>query len=140
MDLQNCIVCECLFFQNCFGEFDCAVKLLSSDGNKNWVQVTSYCMQHDETGQVQLGRFNCPVLEKTNRKEIIPSTSVEQRVNVVHDCSNQCKFEVSGKDMVEEREVVSHQTMTYQHDFTNNRYLLNRFFLGGNTMRFVFNA
>jgi hypothetical protein len=124
VDLQNCIVCECLFFQNCFAEFDGTVKLLSSDGNENWVQVTLYCMQHDETGQVQLGHFNCPVLEKTNRKEIITSTSVEQRVNVVHDCLNQCNFEVSGKAMVEEREVVSHETITYQHDFTNNRYLL----------------
>ena len=94
-------------------------------------------MQRDENGQVQLGRFNCPVLNKTNRKEIIPSSSVEQRVNVVHDCSHECKFEVSGKTVVEEREVVCNEGTIYQHDFANSRYLLNRFFLGGNIMRFV---
>ena len=83
------------------------------------------------------GRFNCPVLEKTNRKVIVPSTSVEQQVNVVHDCSSGCKFTLSGKAVVEEREVVSREGTTFQHDFANSRYLLNRFFLGGNIMRFV---
>ena len=124
--------------QNCFGEFDGAIALLEfGASNRNWVQIISYRVQRDENEQVQLGKFNCPVLEKTNRKVIIPSTSVEQRVNVVHDCSSGCKFTVSGKAVVEEREVVSHEGTTFQHDFANGRYLLNRFFLGGNIIRFL---
>ena len=56
---------------------------------------------------------------------------------MVHDCSSGCKFTLSGKAVVEEGEVVSHEGTTFEHDFANSCYLLDRFFWGGNIMRFV---
>ncbi|CAB3980190.1 Hypothetical predicted protein [Paramuricea clavata] len=52
----------------------------------------------------------CPVLVKTTYKEIIPSSSMKQRVHLVHDClSGECGFEESNHDVVEEREVINLQ-------------------------------
>ena len=47
---------------------------------------------------------------------------------MVHDCSSGCKFALSGKAVVEEREVVSHEGTTFMQDIGNSRYLLNSFF------------
>jgi hypothetical protein len=68
-------------------------------------------------------RFQCPVLVKTTYKEIIPSSSVKQRVHLVHDfLSGECGFEESNHDVVEEREVIQHYSLTTTHNLTNNRY------------------
>jgi hypothetical protein len=120
----------------CVGLFDGAVKMLNvSRDNKTMVQVICFRISTDDNGDIQYGLFQCPVLVKTTYKEIIPSSSVKQRVHLVHDClSGECGFEESNHDVVEEREVIQHYSLTTTHNFTNNRYLFNRFFISCNNV------
>ena len=96
-----------------------------------WVCV-SFC---DDNGRLQYGRFRCPVLLKTNEKVVLPSSRLQQRIHIVHDClSGKCVFESTSHSVVEEREEVQHNSLINKHDFSNNRYLFNRFFLGCSTV------
>ena len=125
-----------LFFLNndCFGEFHNAVRLLNPStetSQVNWVQVKEYASPEDENGQVKYGRFDSPLLKKINNFVIIKSSKVCHRVNIVHNCiAGHCKFEDTHHTFVEEREGVVRDALIYKHDYTNNTYLLNRFYLG----------
>ena len=120
--------------KDCFGEFAGAVKLLNpnSETTANWVQVKEYSFVEDENGQVKNGRFDSPLLQKTNKVTIVNSSKVCHKVNIVHNCiDSYCKFEDAHHTFVEEREGVIRDTLVYTHDYDNNNtYLLNRFYLG----------
>ena len=118
----------------CIGLFDGAVKMLNTNlDSQTMVQVTCFNIFTDDNGDIQYGRFQCPVLLKTAYKEIIPSSSVQQRVHLVHDClAGECGFEESNHYVVEEREVILHHSLNVAHNLTNNRYLFNRFFISCN--------
>ncbi len=111
------------------GLFDGAVRILSSD--QPWIQLICLTTLCDDNGRLQYGRFHCPILIKTSVKVVIPSSQLQQRIHIVHDCSSgQCEFELTRHGMVEEREEVQRDSLTNKHDYSNNRYLFNRFFLG----------
>ena len=123
-----------LHIKDCFGEFDGAVKLLNPStetSHVNWAQVKQYAFIEDETGQVQHGRFDSPLLKKTNRVAIVKSSDICHKVNIVHNCNNgHCKFEDAHHTFVEEREGVVRDALIFKHDYANNTYLINRFYLG----------
>ena len=95
------------------------------------MQVDCYNVVRDVTGQLQYGRFNCPLLMKTERKEMIPSKMVKDKLCISHQCvQGHCKYEEGNKTFTKEREEVVKQCQVYVHDSTNNIFLLNRFYLG----------
>jgi hypothetical protein len=80
---------------------------------------------------VQSGRFDSPLLKKTDKVVIIKSSEVCHKVNIVHNCiDGHCKFEDAHHTFVEECEGVVRDALIYKHDFANNTYLRNRFYLG----------
>ena len=119
--------------KDCFSEFDGAVKLLNPSTETSqvkWVQqVKQYAFIEDETGQVQHGRFDSPLLKKTNRVAIVKSSDICHKVNIVHNCNNgHCKFEDAHHTFVEES--VVRYAHIFKHNYANNTYLINRFYLG----------
>lgn len=124
--------------QTCVGLFDGAVTMLNAScDKKTMVQVICFTVCTDDKGDIQYGRFQCPVLVKTASKKIILSSSVQQRVHLVHDClRGECGFEESNHGVIEEREVIQQNTLTNTHNLSNNRYLFNRFFIGCNDLKF----
>jgi hypothetical protein len=67
--------------QECFGEFDGAVKLINPTGTTavDWVQINTYELHVDDNGEVCHGRFQCQIAEKDNHKENYPIiTSLSQ--------------------------------------------------------------
>ena len=93
--------------------------------------MKQYAFLQDENGQVRHGRFDSPLLRKTNNVVLIKSEQVCHRVSVIHNCiEGGCKFEDTHRTFVEEREGVVQDALVYKHDYANNTYLLNRFYLG----------
>ena len=116
--------------QTCFGRFDTAVKL-SGDGNdRNWVLMTPFNATEDELGDIVHGKFLSPVLEESEEQHLVDSKSILEKVSLVHDCDGNCVYKNGAKQVVEERETVTSEKITYEHDFTNKRNLVNRFYLG----------
>ena len=71
-------------------------------------------------------------------KKVIPSAQVQHKVHIVHDCfDGHCKFEDGSHTFIEEREVVEHNTSAFVHNYTNNRFLSNPFYLGNDAFEFV---
>ena len=111
--------------------------LNASCDEKTMVQVICFTVCTDDEGDIQYGRFQCPVLVKTASKKIILSSSVQQHVYLVHDClRGKCGFEESDHAMIEERELIQQNTLTNRHNLSNNRYLFNRFFISCNDLKF----
>lgn len=126
--------------QDCFGEFDGGVKLIDPNGTNTvatttWVQIKKYTVPKDDNGEVCRGQFNAQLLHKTTTKVVIPSAQICHKVNIVHDClDGHCQFRDRNRAVIEEREAVERTTFTFEHNFTNNRYLLNPFYLGNNAL------
>ena len=99
----------------------------------NWVQIKKYTSPKDDYGEVCRGQFNAWLLHKVTTKVIIPSAQVCQKINFVHDCFDGHSQNRDGNRSVrEERE-----TFIFEHNFSNNRYLLNPFYLGNNAPDFA---
>ena len=116
------------------------MKLLDQTGTMevNWVQIKTYAFLTDDNGDVQRGWFNSKLLQKTTTKQILPSTQVIHKVSIVHDCfDGHCKFEEANLTFMEEREGVERSTLVFKHNITNNRYLLNPFYLGNNGLDLI---
>ena len=110
-----------------------AVKPLhpSSETTAILVQVKEYAFVEDENGQTKNGRFDSPLLKKTNKVAIVHSSNICHKVNIVHNCiDGHCKFEDANHTFVEGREGVVRDALIYTHDYDNNTYLLNSFYLG----------
>ena len=104
----------------------------------NWVQIKKNTSPQDDNGEVCRGQFNARLLHKTTTKVIILSAQVCQKVNIVHDCfDGHCQFKDGNRSVIEEREVVERETFIFEHNFSNNRYLLNPFYLGNNAPDFA---
>ena len=118
----------------CIGLFDGTFKMLNANlDSQTMAQVTCFNISTDDNGDIQYGRFQCPFLLKTACKEIIPLSSVQQHVHLVHDClTGECGFQESNHDAVKEREVIKRHSLNVTHNLTNNRYLFNRFFMSCN--------
>ena len=106
------------------------------------MQITRYAFiqqfQDDRDAAVDCGRFNAKLLQKTQNKKVIPSTDVCRKVHIVHDCfDGHCHYEEQNHRSMEEREDVEHNTLVFVHNFANNRYLLNPFYLGNGVFDFV---
>ena len=97
--------------QICFGRFDTAVQLSGEGSDKNWVLTTPIYPLKDELGHVIHGKF-------------------QSKVSLVHNCDGNCMYTNGAKQVVEERETITSERITYEHDYTNKRYILNRFYLG----------
>ena len=94
-------------FQEYFGEFDGAIKLVNPTGTADihWVQIKPYAFleQLKDDAAVHRGRFNSILLQKTTMKKVIPSAQVQHKVHIVHDCfDGHCKFEDGSHTFIEE--------------------------------------
>ncbi len=77
----------------------------SSGSDQPWIQLICLTTLCDDNGQLQYGRFHCPILIKTSVKVVVPSSQLQQQIHIVHNCSSgQCEFELTRHGMVEERE------------------------------------
>ena len=106
----------------------------------NWVQIKMYAFLEplEDNVAVLRGRFNSTLLQKTTMKKIIPSAQVCHKVHIAHDCfDGHCNFEDGNHTFMEEREAVEHNAFVFVHNYTNNRYLLNPFYLGNGAFDFV---
>jgi hypothetical protein len=106
----------------------------------NWVQIKTYAFLErlEDNAAVHRGRFYSIPLKKTIMKKIIPSPQVQHKVHIVHDCfDGYCNVVDGNHIFMEEREVVQHNIFVFIHNCTNNRYLLNPFYLGNDAFNFV---
>ncbi len=95
-------------------------------------------VQDDKDAAVDCGRFNVKLLQKTPNKKVISSTDVCRIVHIVHDWfDGHCHYEEQNHRSMEEREGVEHNALVFVHNFANNRYLLNHFYLGNGAFDFV---
>ena len=97
----------------------------------NWMRATEIKLARDISGNVQRGKFYCPLMEANEREILVSPATIMQKISLVHDCSNaHCEFRNEMNTSVEEREVVTDRKMIYCHDMSHQTFLLNRFMLG----------
>ncbi len=92
--------------------------------------VKRYHLVETEDGDILHAKFCSAVLEESEELSLVNASNIIEKVSIVHNCDQRCMFANKDKPRVEEREIVSAEREVFEHDFTNNCYLLNRFYLG----------
>ncbi|XP_028417046.1 uncharacterized protein LOC114541311 isoform X2 [Dendronephthya gigantea] len=111
------------------GKFCTAVQLLG-ENKVNLVLTTPLDLVLTDDGNVLHGKFISPVLEESDSKELVDAVTILEKVSLAHYCDDDCTFVNGDHPVLEERETIASERLTYKHDFSNKRYLLNKFYLG----------
>ena len=90
----------------------------------------SYCIVNtfdtiDVGGHQLINEFDCPLLELTEKFEVVPSVDVLKSVSVIHACSGTCISTPKKRTLLEREEVEVKTLKTIKHDYTNNMFFLN---------------
>ena len=72
-----------------------------------------------------LNEFDCPLLTMEDRVSVVPASKIGHLVNIVHECTTSCAFEVYSQHQMIEREKASKMTLAYRHDHSNKIFSLN---------------
>ena len=73
---------------------------------------------------------NCPLLTALDFLMVIPASSIMSSVLMVHECTGDCSFSHTTRPVLVEREEVELDTgLTYAHDYSNNLYCLNIYYV-----------
>lgn len=77
-------------------------------------------------GQRVCNEYDCPLLHAEQKVTVVPASSVNFSVSIVHECGQSCVFSVQPRQRRVERQViVDCDNLVYQHDFSNNLFCLN---------------
>ena len=70
-----------------------------------------------------INHIDCPLIEQTERYELLPSTNIHGPISIVHACGNSCV--ISNNEVNIEREAVVVTSFKTKHDFKNTLYVIN---------------
>ena len=69
--------------------------------------------------------YNCPLLLCGYTIKLIRVTYVASAVSVMHECTSTCTFSNQLQPQTIERQSVVHNSLTFEHDFSNDLFSLN---------------
>lgn len=93
---------------------------------------TSYCvLQKFEqvfAGGVHIvNEMDCPLLQATDRFDVVPSVDVMGSVSIIHECNNSCSVQQSRTARIERETVTILGGESFRHDLTNKFYSVNTY-------------
>lgn len=96
------------------------------------VQQQRYCIvQELETvsvnGEPILNQFDCPLLTLSTDFYAVHPDSIITSISVIHECTTSCTFKQNSSSSRIERELISQNSLVYEHDWSHNIYCLNLF-------------
>ena len=102
--------------QKLYGEVVACVQ--TSAGNK-------YCFVRPLELLSVSNEYNCPLLLRAYTIKLIRVMCVASAVSIMHECTSTCTFSDQLQPQTIERESVVHNSLTFEHDFTNDMFSLN---------------